>query len=201
MLVRSLATTLALLTLSSASSLAQTWTIDPNHSNAQFAVRHMMVSTVRGEFGKLSGTVDFDGKDVSKAAVQAKIDSTSINTRVADRDTHLKSADFLEVDKFPAITFKSKRSSPAGDGRFTLVGDLTIRGVTREVTLDVEGPSSPIKDGSGNVRAGATATTKINRRDFGLTWNRVLEAGGVTVGDEVAVTIDIEMMRKLDATE
>ncbi len=135
-------------------SFAQTWTIDPHHSNAQFAVRHMMVSTVRGEFSKLSGTVLFDGKDISKSSVDITIDASSISPRVEDRDNHLKSADFFEVAKFPTIPFTSKKATAAGDGRFSLVGDLTIRGVTREVTLDVEGPSPAIKDQRGYAAFG-----------------------------------------------
>lgn len=180
-----------------APSFAQTWTIDPNHSNATFAVRHMMVSTVRGEFAKLGGTVDFDSNDPSKTAIQATIDATTISTRVADRDTHLKSADFLEVDKYPTITFRSKRAQSGADG-LAIVGDLTIRGVTKEVTLKVDGPTPAIRDDRGNLKLGATATTSIDRREFGLMWNRALDAGGLVVGNDVQITIDVELTRKAE---
>ncbi|MFB3852686.1 MAG: YceI family protein [Vicinamibacterales bacterium] len=174
------------------------WTIDPAHSSAQFAVRHMMVSTVRGQLGKVSGTVRFDGKDLSTLTVDASIDVAGINTQEPKRDAHLRSADFFEVDKYPAITFRSKRAEPAGDGRFKLVGDLTMRGVTREVILDVEGPTPEVRQGASR-RVGATASTKLSRKDYGLTWNRAVETGGVVVGDEVSVTIDLALVRK-DAT-
>ncbi len=180
-------------------AFAQTWNIDSNHSAAQFSARHMMVSTVRGELGRITGTVSFDGKDVSTVSVETSIDTTALDTRVEDRNTHLKSADFLEVDKYPTITFTSKRATPVGDGRFNLTGDLTIHGVTKEVVLDVEGPTAQIVDPRGNARIGATATTTINRKDFGLTWNRMLEAGGLVVSEEVGVTLDLELMRAVDS--
>lgn len=177
---------------------AATWTIDPAHTSAQFAVRHLMVSTVRGEFGKVSGTVNLDEQDPTKATIDATIDATSINTRVAKRDEHLKNPDFLDVAKYPTITFKSKKIEKVGDTKFKVTGDLTLHGVTKEVVLDVEGSPTPIKDPSGNPRMGGVATTKINRQDFGLQWNRTLEAGGVVVGDEVSITIDIELTRKAE---
>ena len=185
--------------LSASPSFAQTWTIDSNHSNASFAVRHMMVSTVRGEFGKLSGTVEFDDKDVAKTAIQATIDAASVNTRVADRDTHLKSADFFDVDRYPAITFRSTRVQSSADG-LQIVGDLTIHGVTKEITLKVDGPTPVLKDGRGNLKRGATGTTTIDRREFGLVWNRAVEAGGVLVGDDVQITIDVELTRKVESS-
>lgn len=201
-MLRSTFTTAAVLLVFAAPAAAQTtWTIDPNHSNAQFAVRHMMVATVRGEFGKLAGTVEFDGKNPASVAADVTIDATTVNTRVAMRDADLKSPNFLEVEKYPTLTFKSKKSEPAAPGRFKLTGDLTIHGVTREVVLDVEGPTAAVNDGRGNLRAGATATTKINRKDFGLVWNRAIEGGGVLVGDEVAITIDVEVMRKSSMTK
>lgn len=177
---------------------AAAWDIDSGHSSAQFSVRHLMVSNVRGEFGKVSGTVDYDAKDPGKAKVEATIDAGTISTRDEKRDGHLKSPDFFDVAKFPTITFKSKRVQSAGAGKVKLVGDLTIHGVTKEVTLDVEGPSAEMKDPWGNVKAGATATTKINRKDFGLTWNKSLDGGGVVVGDEVTITIDVELLKKAD---
>lgn len=173
---------------------AATWEIDSVHSSAQFSVRHMMVSNIRGEFGKVTGTVEFDGKDLETIRVEATIDATTIDTREADRDKHLRSADFFDVEHHPTLSFKSKKAEPLSDGHFSLMGDLTIRGVTREVVLEVEGPTPSIKDPWGNVRRGVSATTQINRQDFGLKWNGVLEAGGVLVGDEVSINIDIEMI-------
>jgi polyisoprenoid-binding protein YceI len=177
---------------------AATWTIDPAHTSAQFAVRHLMVSTVRGEFGKVSGTVNLDEHDPAKTSIDATIDATSINTRVAKRDEHLKNPDFLDVAKYPTITFKSKKVEKVADTKFKVTGDLTLHGVTKEVVLDVEGSPTPIKDPSGNLRIGGVATTKINRQDFGLQWNRTLETGGVVIGDEVSITIDIELTRKAE---
>ncbi len=173
---------------------AATGEIDSVHSSAQFSVRHMMVSNIRGEFGKVTGTVEFDGKDLETIRVEATIDATTIDTREADRDKHLRSADFFDVEHHPTLSFKSKKAEPLSDGHFSLMGDLTIRGVTREVVLEVEGPTPSIKDPWGNVRRGVSATTQINRQDFGLKWNGVLEAGGVLVGDEVSINIDIEMI-------
>lgn len=173
-----------------------TWEIDPVHSTATFAVRHMMVTTVRGTFRNLAGTVQFDGKDVGTIVAQATIDVASIDTRDPKRDDHLRSADFFDAARFPTITFASRRVEPRGAGRFALVGDLTIKGVTREVTLDVEGPTPEIKDPGGNIRIGASATTRIDRQAFGVSWNRALDAGGVVVGDEVAITLDLSLVRK-----
>ncbi len=191
---------LALLTLAGlvlpAVAATETWDIDPSHSAAQFTVRHMMISNVKGEFGKIAGTVQYDSADPSKTAIEATIDSASINTRVERRDQHLKSADFFDVERYPTMTFKSKRVEAAGPGRLKLIGDLTMRGATREVVLDVEGPTAAIKDQRGNLHMGASASTKINRKDFGLTWNRALDGGGVVVGDEVAITIDVELIKR-----
>lgn len=175
------------------------WDIDPAHTSAQFAVRHLMVSTVRGEFGKISGAVNLDEQDLAKSSVDATIDATSINTRVTKRDDHLKSPDFFDVAKYPTITFKSKKVETAGEGKFKVTGDLTIHGVTKETVLNVEGSPKPFKDPSGNLRIGGVATTKINRQDFGLQWNKALETGGVVVGDEVTITIDIELTKKAEA--
>jgi polyisoprenoid-binding protein YceI len=200
---RLLGSTFVLASLAAASASAQTatWNIDTAHSVASFAVRHMMVSTVRGDFGKTAGTVKFDGKDVGSVQADAVIDVTTINTRDPKRDEHLKSPDFFDAAKFPTITFKSKRVDPAGAGRFKLVGDLTMRGVTREIALDVDGPTPEIKDQRGNSRIGATATGRINRHDFGVSWNRTLDAGGLVVGDEVIITIDLELVRPATASE
>jgi len=175
---------------------AATWDIDSSHSAAQFSVRHLMISNVRGELGKVTGSVMFDGQDVAGIAVDATIDVTAIDTREPKRDEHLRSPDFFDVAKYPTMTFKSKRSEKVGAGKFKLVGDLTLHGVTKEVTLDVEGPTPEMKDPWGNVRVGATATTKINRKEFGLNWNAALETGGVVVGDEVSITLDVEAVKK-----
>jgi polyisoprenoid-binding protein YceI len=175
---------------------AAPWEFDPDHTGVQFKVRHLMISSVRGEFEKVSGKIVFDEADVTKSMADITIDTSSINTRVAKRDEHLRSPDFLEVAKFPAITFKSKRVEKTGNGTLKMTGDLTIRGVTKEVVLNVEGPTPAIKDPGGNLRVGGHATTKINRKDFGLVWNKAMEAGGVVVGDEVEITIDVEILRK-----
>lgn len=180
-------------------AFAATYEIDSAHSGAHFTVRHLMVSNVRGEFGKVTGTVNIDEKDITKSSVEASIDVSTINTREPKRDEHLKSADFFDVEKYPTITFKSKKVAKAGAGKLKVTGDLTMHGVTKEVVLDVEGPAKEAKDPWGNIRSGATATTKLNRKDFGLGWNQALETGGVMVGEEVAVTIDLELTKKPDA--
>ena len=176
----------------SAPALAATWQIDPAHSNVSFSVRHMMVSNVRGEFTKVSGTVEGDEKTPTQAVINATIDASSINTREEKRDTHLKSADFLDVAKYPTITFKSKKIEPSGTGQFKVTGDLTLHGVTREVVLDVSDVTPPIKDPMGKTRAGAQASTKIDRKDFGINWSKVIDGGGLMVGDEVTISIDVE---------
>jgi polyisoprenoid-binding protein YceI len=173
-----------------------TWTIDSSHTQAGFAVKHMMVSTVRGSFGKTEGTITFDGKDVSSIKADVTIDATTITTNNEKRDTHLKSADFFDVAKFPTITFKSKRAEAAGAGKFKVIGDLTMRGVTKEVALDVEGPSQPLL-AQGRARVGATATTKLNRQDYGVSWSRALDGGGVVVSDEVVITIEMELVKPI----
>ena len=177
--------------------LAADYTIDTAHSSAQFGVRHMMVSTVRGEFSKLTGVISFDEKNPESIRVEASIDTSTINTREPKRDAHLKSPDFFDVQKYPALTFKATRAArtPAG---LVVTGDLTLHGVTKSVNLNVQGPTPEIKDSWGMLRRGASATTTINRRDFGLTWNAALEAGGVVVGDEVTISLDIEATRKPD---
>lgn len=175
---------------------AAPWEFDPEHTGVQFKVRHLMVSSVRGEFEKVTGKIVYDEADVTKSAADITIDAASINTRVAKRDEHLRSPDFLDVAKFPAIIFRSKRVEKAGNGALKMTGDLTIRGVTKEVVLTVEGPTPAIKDPWGNRRVGGQATTKIHRKDFGLAWNKALETGGVVVGDEVDITIDVEIYRK-----
>jgi polyisoprenoid-binding protein YceI len=187
---------LALVTLAPAVAAADAWEIDPAHSVAAFTVRHMMVSNVRGEFGKLAGTVAYDPKAPARSAIEATIDATTVNTREEKRDTHLKSPDFFDVAQFPSITFKSTRVDAAGKGKLKITGDLTIHGVTKSVVLSVEGPTPPAKDPWGNERVGASAVTKISRKDFGLVWNKALESGGVLVSDEVQITLDVELVKK-----
>jgi polyisoprenoid-binding protein YceI len=172
-----------------------TYKIDPVHSSAQFSVRHMMITNVRGEFTKLSGTIVWDPENPGASTIEASIDAASISTREEQRDAHLKSADFLDVEKFPTLAFHSEGITGA-DGELDVVGNLTIHGVTREVALEVEGPTPEIKDPYGNVRIGATAGTKLYRKDFGLSWNSLLEAGGAIIGDEVKVTLDIQAIRQ-----
>ena len=172
-----------------------TWNIDPVHTMAEFKVRHMMISNVKGHFTGVTGVLTLNEQDITKSHVEASIDAASINTREADRDTHLKSADFLDVEKFPKLTFTSTRVTRTGEGELQVEGDLTIHGVTRKVAFTVEGPTPPGKDPWGNTRIGLTATTKINRKDFGLTWNTALETGGILVGDEVTITFDVEAIK------
>lgn len=172
-----------------------TWNIDPVHTMAEFKVRHMMITNVKGHFTGVTGVLTLDEQDITKSHVEATIDAATINTREADRDTHLKSADFLDVEKFPRLTFTSTRVTRTGEGELLVEGDLTIHGVTRRVEFTVEGPTPPGKDPWGNTRIGWTATTKINRKDFGLTWNTALETGGILVGDEVTITFDVEAIK------
>ncbi len=179
-----------------AAAATDTWQIDPSHSAAQFTVRHMMISNVKGEFGKVAGSVQYDPADPSKTAIEATIDAASINTRVENRDKHLKSADFFDVEKYPTLTFKSKRVESGGAGKLKLIGDLTMHGTTKEVALAVEGPTPAIKDQRGNLHMGASASTTVNRKDWGLTWNSALDGGGVVVGDEVAIVIDVELIKR-----
>ena len=173
-----------------------TYQIDSQHTGAHFKVRHMMISNVKGEFSRITGSVEFDSSNLAASRVEATIDSASVNTREAQRDNHLKSHDFLDVGRYPKITFVSTKILSTGEDSYQLVGDLTIRDVTREVTLRVESVSPEIKDPDGLLRLGASATTRIARKDFGLTWNAVLESGGFVVGDEVDITIDVELVRK-----
>jgi polyisoprenoid-binding protein YceI len=175
------------------------WQIDPAHSAAHFSVRHLMISNVRGEFSKLSGSALINPSDPAKSKVEVAIEAASINTREPQRDEHLRSADFFDVANHATLTFRSKRVQALGADNFKLTGDLTIRGVTKEVTFDVEGPTASIKDPYGNVRTGIAATTKVNRKDFGLVWNALTEAGGLVVGDEVKITIEAELIQQAPA--
>jgi len=193
--------TAVVMMLATVPGLAQvsTWEIDSAHSGAHFSVRHLMIATVRGEFRKVTGTLNMDEKDISKSSVEAVIDTTTIDTHEERRDNHLKSADFFDVAKFPTITFKSKSVTRQGEGKFKVAGDLTLHGVTKPVILDVEGLTNQVKDQRGNVKTGAAVTTKINRSDFGLTWNQAVETGGVAVSDEVGIIIDLELVKKAPA--
>ncbi len=186
---------LALLALP-ALAAAETWSIDADHSSVGFTVRHMMVSNVKGSFGTFSGTVEVDEKDIAGSKVSVTIDAASINTGVAKRDEHLRSADFFDTARYPTMTYVSKKVEKSGKDRLKVYGDLTLRGVTRPVVLDVEGPTAAYRDPWGKTRRGASATAAINRRDFGLTWNKVIEAGGVLVGDEVKIILEMEFIRK-----
>jgi len=185
---------LVLLTLTPLAALAepQSWSIDPAHSQTTFSVRHMVISTVRGAFQKTSGTVKLDEADPSRSSVEATIDAASIDTRVEQRDGHLRSPDFFDVAKYPNITFHSTKVEKVSAGKLKVTGDLTIHGVTKSVVLDVEGPTEAIKDGKG-LRRGLTATTSINRQDYGLKWNKMVEAGPI-VGDEVKIEIEAEIV-------
>jgi polyisoprenoid-binding protein YceI len=177
-----------------------TYQIDPAHSSAQFIVRHMMITNVRGGFSSVKGTVVYDSENPADSTVEATIDVTTISTLDAQRDAHLKSADFLDAEKYPTISFKSKKVEADGADEAKVTGDLTIHGVTKEVTLKVEGPSAEGKDPWGNIRIGASATAKIKRSDFGLTWNAALETGGIMVGDELKLEIDVQMIKAAATT-
>ncbi len=172
-----------------------TWNIDPVHSVAEFKVKHMMISNVKGQFTGVSGTLAFDESDVTKSKIEATIDAASVNTREAQRDAHLKSADFFDVENFPTLGFRSSRVSRSGDGELKVEGELTIHGVTKTVVFEVEGPTAPGKDPWGNTRIGISATTKINRKDYGLTWNAALETGGILVGEDVTITLDVQFVK------
>lgn len=172
-----------------------TWNIDPVHSVAEFKVKHMMISNVKGQFTGVSGKLTLDEADVTSSRIEATIEAATINTREADRDKHLRSADFFDVEKFPVLTFQSTRVQRTADGELAVDGELTIHGVTRNVTFAVEGPTAPGKDPWGNTRIGLSATTKINRKDYGLTWNAALETGGILVGDEVTITLDVQFVK------
>jgi polyisoprenoid-binding protein YceI len=180
--------------VTAAAAAVTTWEIDPAHSHAQFKVRHMMISNVKGEFTKLSGVVKVDA-DITQSSVEVTADATSISTRDPQRDGHLKSPDFFDVEHYPTITFKSTKITRTDDG-LELTGDLIMRGVTKPVTFEVDGPTPETKDPWGNIRRGVEATTTVDRKDFGLAWNATLETGGVMVGDKVHITIDAELVKK-----
>lgn len=175
--------------------MSTTWKIDPSHSAAHFSVRHMMITNVRGAFNNIQGSIAWDAANPELSTVEAVIDATTINTQEAARDTHLKSADFLDVEKYPTIAFKGTGIEPAGEGELSVTGDLTIHGVTKPVVLKVEGPTSEGKDPWGNIRIGASAATKIKRSEFGLTWNAAIETGGILIGDDLKIEIEVSLIR------
>jgi polyisoprenoid-binding protein YceI len=177
-------------------SAASNWQIDPDHSSIQFKIRHLTVSNVKGDFGKAKGVVTLDDKDITQLKVELIIDASSVNTNHAKRDEHLRGPDFFDVSKYPTLTFVSKKVIKTDANRLKVVGDLTIRGVAREITVDVEGPTPEVKDPGGNFRRGATGTARINRKDFGMTWNRTLDTGGLVVGDEVDIYVEVELLNK-----
>jgi len=183
----------------SQSTNAAEWQIDPAHSAAHFSVRHLMISNVRGEFTKLSGSALIDPTDLTRSRVEVTINAASLNTREPQRDDHLRSPDFFDVANFPRITFRSSRIESLGPEHYKVTGDLTIHGATKEVALDVEGPTPTVKDPWGNIRAGVSGSAKVNRKDFGLVWNALTETGGVVVGDEVKISIEAELIQKSPA--
>ena len=172
-----------------------TWKIDPTHSRAEFKVKHMMISNVKGSFSGLNGTLMEDTADPTRSQVQASIDIGTISTGDEQRDAHLKSADFFHHEQHPRMTFKSTKIEKKGDAEYSVTGDLTVHGVTKPVVFAVEGPSAPGKDPWGNTRIGLSATTKINRKDFGLTWNAALETGGILVGEQVQIDLDVQFIK------
>jgi polyisoprenoid-binding protein YceI len=186
----------AVLTLPAAAATTE-WQIDPMHSSAQFAVKHLAISTVRGAFTSVKGTVQFDDQDITKSSVDVTIDVNSVDTRVPARDKDLLSDHFFDVAHFPTITFKSTKIEQVAPGKLKITGNLTIHGVTKEVALDLDGPTAPIKDPWGNQRMAINATTTINRQDFGVKWNATMDNGGLVVGNDVAITIDSEVFHKL----
>jgi polyisoprenoid-binding protein YceI len=182
-------------TLAVPKTTTTTWNLDPVHSVAEFKVKHMMISHVKGQFTRVSGVLTFDETDVANSRVEASIDASSINTRDAQRDAHLRSADFFDTERFPTLTFRSTSVERTGEDELAVTGDLTIHGISREVVFTVEGPTAPGRDPWGNTRVGLSALTRINRKDFGLTWNAALETGGILVGDEIVITLDIQFVK------
>ena len=173
---------------------ADTWQVDSSHTQANFKVRHMMISWVHGKITEATGTVEYDGKDFTKAKVDITLDPKTIDTGNAKRDEHLRSPDFFDVAKFPTMSFKSTKITKVGSG-MNIAGDLSLHGVTKSVVLKCEAPSKELKDAKGGSRVGVSGTTKINRKDFGLSWNKALEAGGVAVGEELDINVEIEIMK------
>lgn len=193
---RLLALILSLSLLSPLAAMAQTYTLDPFHSAIQFKVKHLMITNVKGVFEKFKGTVYIDEKDITKSRVDVSIEMASVNTNIAKRDDHLRSADFFDAARFPAMTFVSTKVEKSGADTLKVTGNLTIKGVTRPVVLNVEGPTGEIKTPQGDFKRGASATATVNRQDFGVSWNKKLDSGGVVVADEVFITIDTELVKK-----
>ncbi len=182
-----------------AEAARSTWQIDPQHASAEFAVKHLMISTVRGEFHGVKGTINWDEQDITKSTIDVTIDATTLDTREPQRNEHLKSPDFFDTAKYPTISFKSKKIEQVASDHLKITGELTIHGVTKEVVLDVDGPTAPVKDPWGNIRAAVNATAKVNRQDFGVKWNANMDGGGVVVGDDVKINIDLEMIKQVPA--
>ncbi len=198
-MLKRLALTIAVIGMLAAPAMAQTWQIDTAHSAAHFAVKHNLIAMVRGTFDKVTGTVEFDGKDITKAKINATIDVATVNTRVPARNEHLKTPDFFNVMKFPSMTFVSTSITPAAGGKFKLNGNLTLMGVTKPVTLDMDAPVGPFIDPKGEHHFGALAVGKIKRTDFGMNWaNKVTVAAltGIDISDEVDITLDVEILRR-----
>jgi polyisoprenoid-binding protein YceI len=187
---------LGVVLVANASAQAVSWKIDPLHSSAQFSVRHMMISTVRGQFGGVKGNIVYDAKNPWASTVEATIDCSTVNTGEAKRDADLKSPEFFDVKKYPVMTFKSKHVEVEGAGKLKLTGDLTINAVTKQVVLDLEGPTPPVKDTQGREKIGVSGETKISRKEFGILYNPILESGGVTVSDEVKIVLEIELIKQ-----
>jgi len=191
-----ISTLVALALLAPLNLLASTWAIDPDHTTAQFKVKHLMISNVKGVFEKVTGTLNLDDQDITKSKVDVSIDMASLNTNIKKRDDHLRSPDFFDIAKFPHMTFTSTRVEQAGPGKLKVTGNLTLKGVTKPVVLDVEGLTPEIKDPWGNMRRGAAATTTVKRHEFGVNWNKTMDNGGVVVGEDVAIQLEVEFVRK-----
>lgn len=179
-----------------AAAVATPWKIDSAHSVADFSIRHLMISNVKGHFSGITGTVDYDGKDLKSLKIDSEIDVNTVDTGDDGRDKHLKAPDFFDAAKYPKMTFKSKKVKAAGKGKFVVTGDLTIKGITKEVNLNVEGPTAEIKDPNGNTKVGASATTTIQRKDFGITFNKAMDNGGSVISDDVKISIEVEATKE-----
>lgn len=177
-------------------TFAATYELDPYHSSIQFKVKHLMITNVKGVFEKFKGTVAIDEKDITKSKVNVTIEMASVNTNIAKRDEHLRSADFFDTAKFPVMTFVSTKVERDGKDRLKVTGNLTIKGISKQTVLHVEGPSAEIKSPQGDIRRGASATATVNRNDFGVSWNKKLDGGGIVVGEEVNIIIDTELARQ-----
>ena len=182
-------------TATSVPASTTTWKIDPAHSSADFKVKHMMISNVKGSFSGITGTLQEDTADATRSSVEASIDIATISTGDPQRDAHLKSPDFFHQEQYPTMDFKSTKVEKKGEGEYRVTGDLTLHGQTKPVTFEVEGPSAPGKDPWGNTRIGLSATTKINRKDFGLSWNAALETGGILVGEDVQISLEVQFLK------